>query len=66
MSFQASFECYSALDQLQPRLTRTIVSNFKCEVKEYVLGVWVQKEGTLVEPYYLTQEQLDNLVVVKN
>ena len=57
----ATFESYTALDELVPAQEWDVVSNFECKVPPYVLGVWVKLEGKKVQPLYLTQEQLNAL-----
>lgn len=51
---------YDALDNLLPETEYEVVSAFTCE-GTYVLGFWVQGEGNLVEPRYLTEEQRNAL-----
>lgn len=61
---RATFEASDALDNLLPRATYTVVSNFSCEFDDKVLGVWVKAntaDPNQVIPLYLTQAQLEEI-----
>lgn len=66
MSFKSRFSAYNALFELQPAEIREVVSQFSCAImiddgNRAVLGVWVTIQGIQVEPFYLTENQLEEL-----